>query len=88
MMGNAAQAVQQLVATAGEQQGDLAQLKTAHQNAMTLASTSLNNIEQVDTRDRDHPAQHAANPASGVLSDDQRPAIAEPRQLLEIAYKN
>jgi flagellar hook-associated protein 3 FlgL len=49
MMGTAAQAVQQLVATAGEQQGDLTQLKTAHQNALSLATTSLNNIEQVDT---------------------------------------
>jgi flagellar hook-associated protein 3 FlgL len=49
MMGTAAQAVQQLVATSGEQQGDLTQLKTAHQNALSLATTSLNNIEQVDT---------------------------------------
>jgi len=49
MLTNAANAVQQLVATAGEQQGDLNQLKTAHQNAMTLATTSLNNIEQVDS---------------------------------------
>jgi flagellar hook-associated protein 3 FlgL len=49
MLGNAAQAVQQLVATAGEQQSNLTQLKTAHKNAMTLASTSLNNIQQVDS---------------------------------------
>jgi flagellar hook-associated protein 3 FlgL len=49
MLGNAAQAVQQLVATAGEQQANLGQLTTAHQNAMTLASTSLNNIQQVDS---------------------------------------
>lgn len=49
MLSNAAQSVQQLVATSGEQQSDMAQLKTAHQNALTLASTSLNNIEQVDT---------------------------------------
>ena len=49
MLGNAAQSVQQLVATAGEQQANLAQLKTAHQNAITLANTSLNNIEQVDS---------------------------------------
>jgi flagellar hook-associated protein 3 FlgL len=41
--------VQQLVATAGEQQANLAQLKTAHKNAITLANTSLNNIEQVDS---------------------------------------
>jgi len=49
MLANAAQSVQQLVATAGEQQNNLDQLKTAHQSAMTLASTSLNNIEQVDS---------------------------------------
>lgn len=49
MLANAAQSVQQLVATAGEQQADMNQLKTAHQNAMTLASTSLNNIVQVDS---------------------------------------
>src|SRR5215469_10765691 len=49
MLGSAAQSVQQLVATAGEQQANLAQLKTAHQNAITLANTSLNNIEQVDS---------------------------------------
>lgn len=49
MLGNAAQSVQQLVATDGEQQADLNQLTTAHQNAMTLASTSLNGIEQVDS---------------------------------------
>ena len=49
MLGNAAQSVQQLVATDGEQQADLNQLSTAHQNAMTLASTSLNGIEQVDS---------------------------------------
>ena len=49
MLTNAAQSVNQLVATSGEQQNDLTQLKTAHQNALTLATTSLNNIEQVDT---------------------------------------
>jgi len=49
MLANAALSVQQLVATAGEQQNNLSQLKTAHQSAMTLASTSLNNIEQVDS---------------------------------------
>jgi flagellar hook-associated protein 3 FlgL len=49
MLGNAALSVQQLVATDGEQQSDLTQLSTAHQNAMTLATTSLNNIEQVDS---------------------------------------
>jgi flagellar hook-associated protein 3 FlgL len=49
MLANAGLAVQQLVATTGEQQADLGQLKTTHQNAMTLASTSLNNIEQVDS---------------------------------------
>jgi flagellar hook-associated protein 3 FlgL len=49
MLGGAAQAVQQLVAAAGEQQANLAQLKTAHKNAITLANTSLNNIEQVDS---------------------------------------
>ena len=49
MLANAALSVQQLVATAGEQQNNLDQLKTAHQSAMTLASTSLNNIEQVDS---------------------------------------
>ncbi|HEX4192435.1 MAG TPA: hypothetical protein VHY80_05025 [Stellaceae bacterium] len=49
MLGTAAQAVQQLVATNGEEQGDLAQLKTAHQNALTLAQTSLNSVEQVDS---------------------------------------
>jgi flagellar hook-associated protein 3 FlgL len=49
MLANAGQAVQQLVATAGEQQADLKQLKTAHQNAITLANTSLNNIRQVDS---------------------------------------
>jgi flagellar hook-associated protein 3 FlgL len=49
MLANAAQSVQQLVATAGEQQNNLTQLKTAHQNARTLASTSLNGIEQVDS---------------------------------------
>lgn len=49
MLGNAAQAVDQLVATNGEQQSDLSQLSTAHKNAMTLASTSLDNIEQVDS---------------------------------------
>jgi flagellar hook-associated protein 3 FlgL len=49
MLGGAAKAVQQLVAIAGEQQANLAQLKTAHKNAITLANTSLNNIEQVDS---------------------------------------
>lgn len=49
MMAAAAQSVQQIVATNGEQQSDLAQLTTAHQNAITLATTSLNNIEQVDS---------------------------------------
>lgn len=49
MLGNAAQAVQQLVATGGEQQANLNQLSTAHQNAITLASTSLNNIVQVNS---------------------------------------
>ncbi|HWE75316.1 MAG TPA: hypothetical protein VG328_19305 [Stellaceae bacterium] len=49
MLANAAQAVQQLVATNGEEQGDLSQLKKAHQNALSLAQTSLNGIEQVDT---------------------------------------
>jgi flagellar hook-associated protein 3 FlgL len=49
MLANAALSVQQLVATGGEQQADLTQLSTAHQNAMTLANTSLNNIEQVDS---------------------------------------
>lgn len=49
MMAAAAQGVQQIVATNGEQQSDLAQLTTAHQNAITLATTSLNNIEQVDS---------------------------------------
>jgi flagellar hook-associated protein 3 FlgL len=49
MLAQAAQSVQQLVATNGEQQADLTQLKTAHQNAMTLASTSLNGIQQVDS---------------------------------------
>src|SRR5579875_3812953 len=49
LLGNAAEAVQQLVATNGEQQADLNQLSTAHQNAITLAKTSLNNIEQVDS---------------------------------------
>jgi flagellar hook-associated protein 3 FlgL len=49
MLANAAQAVQQLVATNGEQQSDMAQLSTAHQNAISLAGTSLNNIEQVDS---------------------------------------
>jgi flagellar hook-associated protein 3 FlgL len=49
MLGTAAQAVHQLVATNGEQQGDLAQLKTAHQNALSLAQTSLNGIQQVDS---------------------------------------
>jgi flagellar hook-associated protein 3 FlgL len=49
MLGGAAQSVRQLVATAGEQQANLAQLKTAHKNAITLANTSLNGIEQVDS---------------------------------------
>jgi flagellar hook-associated protein 3 FlgL len=49
MLAQAAQSVQQLVATNGEQQADLSQLKTAHQNAITLASTSLNGIQQVDS---------------------------------------
>lgn len=49
MLGNAAQSVEQLVATDGEQQADLNQLSTAHKNAITLASTSLNNIEQIDS---------------------------------------
>jgi flagellar hook-associated protein 3 FlgL len=49
MLAQAAQSVQQLVATNGEQQSDLSQLKTAHQNAMTLANTSLNGIQQVDS---------------------------------------
>jgi flagellar hook-associated protein 3 FlgL len=49
MLGNAAQAVQQLVATNGEEQGDLTQLNTSHQNALSLAQTSLNGIEQVDS---------------------------------------
>jgi flagellar hook-associated protein 3 FlgL len=49
MLGGAAKAVQQLVAIAGEQEANLAQLKTAHKNAITLANTSLNNIEQVDS---------------------------------------
>jgi flagellar hook-associated protein 3 FlgL len=49
MLGGAAKAVQQLVAIAGEQQANLAQLKTAHKNAITLANTSINNIEQVDS---------------------------------------
>jgi flagellar hook-associated protein 3 FlgL len=49
MLGTAAQSVQQLVASNGEQQADLTQLKTAHQNALSLAQTSLNGIEQVDS---------------------------------------
>jgi len=49
MMATAAQQVQQLVASDGEQQADLTQLGTAHQNAMTLATTSLNGIQQVDS---------------------------------------
>ncbi|HEY3917798.1 MAG TPA: hypothetical protein VGL83_08385 [Stellaceae bacterium] len=49
MLGNAALQVQQLVATAGQQQSDFTQLSTAHQNAITLANTSLNNIQQVDS---------------------------------------
>jgi flagellar hook-associated protein 3 FlgL len=49
MLARAAQSVQQLVAVSGEQRADLAQLRTAHKNAMTLASTSLNNIQQVDS---------------------------------------
>ena len=49
MLANAAQSVQQLVATTGQQEADLTQLSTAHQNAMTLANTSLSNIEQVDS---------------------------------------
>lgn len=49
MLANAAQTVQQLVANTGEQQADLKQLSTAHKNAMTLATTSLDNIQQVDS---------------------------------------
>lgn len=49
MLTNAVQSVQQIVATNGEQQADINNLSTAHKNAMTLASTSLNNIEQVDS---------------------------------------
>lgn len=49
MLGNAAEAVNQIVATNGEQQSDLTQLSTAHQNAISLASSSLNSIEQVDS---------------------------------------
>jgi flagellar hook-associated protein 3 FlgL len=49
MLATTAQSVQQLVATDGEQQSDLKQLSTAHTNAMTLASTSLNSIQQVDS---------------------------------------
>jgi flagellar hook-associated protein 3 FlgL len=49
MLANAGQAVQQLAATAGEQQADLNHLKTAHQNAITLANTALNDIQQVDS---------------------------------------
>jgi flagellar hook-associated protein 3 FlgL len=49
MLGNAAQAVQQLVASSGEEQNNLTQLRTAHQNALSLATASLNGIEQVDT---------------------------------------
>lgn len=49
MLANAAQSVQQIVANNGEQQADLTQLTTAHQNAMTLASNSLNSIEQVNS---------------------------------------
>jgi flagellar hook-associated protein 3 FlgL len=49
MMSNAAQGVQQLVASSGEERNNLTQLKTAHQNALSLATSSLNGIEQVDT---------------------------------------
>jgi len=49
MLAQAALSVQQLVATAGEQQADLSQLSTAHQNAISLANTALNGIEQVDS---------------------------------------
>jgi flagellin-like hook-associated protein FlgL len=41
--------VEQLVATAGQQQADFKQIGTAHQNAITLANTTLNNIQQVDS---------------------------------------
>jgi flagellar hook-associated protein 3 FlgL len=49
MLANAALSVQQLVATNGEQQSNITQLSTAHQNAIALADTSLNGIEQVDS---------------------------------------
>jgi flagellar hook-associated protein 3 FlgL len=49
MLANAAQSVQQLVATSGEQQSNLTQLSSAHQNAIALADSSLNGIEQVDS---------------------------------------
>lgn len=49
MLANASLQVEQLIATAGQQQADFKQLSTAHQNAITLANNTLNNIQQVDS---------------------------------------
>ncbi len=49
LLATAAQQVQVLVSNNGEQQADLAQLTTAHQNAQTLASTLSTGITQLDS---------------------------------------